>query len=188
MTAVATMPQTPYRLFRVQVARRTVLSPSFVRITFTGDGLERFGNDGPDQRIKVWIPAPGLAIPEIDIDDWYPSFRALPDDSRGCIRTYTTRPVRPGHGEGDVDFLLHGVGGPASAWATSAAAGDEIALIGPNRDFGADCGGHEWKPPVDAHTLVIAGDETATPAVCRILESMAHDPRFSGDTQVRAFL
>lgn len=188
MTAVAIPIQTPYRLFHVRVARREQLSSSFVRITFSGDGVEHFGDDGPDQRIKVWIPAAGLPLPEVDPEDWYASYRALPDDIRGSVRTYTIRAVRPELAEVDVDFVLHGVAGPASAWATAAAVGDEIALVGPNRAYGADAGGHEWKPPADARTVIVAGDETAAPAVLRILEALARDHQHSPGTRVRAFL
>lgn len=188
MTAVAAPAQTPYRPFRVRVLRRERLSPSFVRVTFSGLDLDLFGDDGPDQRIKVWIPAPGRRLPDISPDDWYATYRTLPDDHRGAVRTYTIRAVRPERAEVDVDFVLHGVTGPASAWATTAQVGDELVLIGPNRAYGADCAGHEWKPPSDARTVIIAGDETATPAVVRILETLAEDPRPSGGTRVHAFL
>lgn len=186
MTAVPV--QTPYRLFRVRVARREQLSPSFVRFTFTGDDLHHFGDDGPDQRIKVWIPAPGRPQPDLGGDEWYASYRALPEAERGALRTYTIRAVRPERAEVDLDFVLHGVTGPASAWATAATVGDELTLVGPNREYDADCGGHEWKPPADARTVIVAGDETAGPAVVRILESLALDARLSPDTRVRVFL
>ena len=73
----------------------------------------------------------------------------------------------------DVDFVLHGSTGPASAWAERAAVGDEIALIAPNARFPGPTGGFEWHPPADASCLLVAGDETAVPAICAIVESTA---------------
>jgi len=81
--------------------------------------------------------------------------------------------VRSEQREVDVDFVLHGATGPASAWAESAAVGDEVVLIGPNARFPGPTGGFEWHPPVDASCLLIAGDETAVPAVCTIVESLS---------------
>ncbi|TDD99989.1 siderophore-interacting protein [Jiangella asiatica] len=161
-----------WRPFRVTVARVQRLSPCFLRITFTGGDLDEFGHDGPDQRIKLYLPATGRRVPEISTTDWYAQYRAAEPAERGYVRTYTIRAVRPAAREVDVDFALHGDAGPASAWAARAVVGQEVALIGPNRLYGADCLGHEWHPPVDARDVLIAGDETAVPAIGGILERL----------------
>lgn len=142
-------------------------------MTFTGSDLDAMGHDGPDQRIKVYIPLPGEAVPHLTATDWYANYRDADPATRGAIRTYTIGAVRPEHREVDIDFVLHGETGPASSWATHAQIGDEVALIGPNRRFGADCQGHEWNPPAAARTVLIAGDETAVPAITGILHSMS---------------
>jgi NADPH-dependent ferric siderophore reductase len=87
------------------------------------------------------------------------------------IRTYTVRAARPDVREVDVDFVLHGATGPASAWAERATVGAEVVLVGPDARFPGDAGGVEWHPPTDS-TLVVAGDETAVPAICAIVESL----------------
>jgi NADPH-dependent ferric siderophore reductase len=161
-----------WRPFRVTVARVQQLTPCFLRITFTGGDLDEFGHDGPDQRIKLYLPAPGRGLPDFAGADWYAQYRAMDPEVRGYVRTYTIRAVRPAQREVDVDFALHGDAGPASAWAVRAAVGEEVALVGPNRMFGADCQGHEWNPPVGVRDLLIAGDETAVPAVGGILERL----------------
>ena len=162
-----------YRPFAAQVLRLQRLSPSFLRVTFTGAELDEFGSNGFDQRIKVMLPLPGRGIDDCPTDpDWYGAWRALPADRRMPIRTYTIRRVRAERREVDVDVVLHGATGPASAWAESAAPGDEVVLIGPNARFPGPTGGFEWHPPVDASCLLIAGDETAVPAVCSIVESL----------------
>jgi NADPH-dependent ferric siderophore reductase len=132
-----------------------------------------FASAGPDQRIKVVLPLPGQTVVDFPDDpDWYGAWRALPAERQMPIRTYTIRALRPELGEIDVDFVLHGATGPASAWAETATPGDEVVLIGPNARFPGPIGGSEWHPPVDASCLLIAGDETAVPAICAIVETL----------------
>lgn len=162
-----------YRPFAVQVARLQRLSPNFLRVTFAGVDLDEFSTNGYDQRIKVLLPLPGCGIDDCPTDaDWYGAWRALPPERQMPIRTYTVRALRPESCEVDVDFALHGATGPASAWAEAAAIGDEVVLIGPNSRFPGPTGGFEWHPPVDASCLLVAGDETAVPAICAIVESL----------------
>jgi len=164
-----------WRLFTVTVRAARRLSPSFVRVTFTGPDLDLFASNGLDQRIKVMLPLPGRGLVDCPTGpDWYGEWRALPAERQLPIRTYTVRAVRSDPVEVDVDFVLHGATGPASAWAEQAAAGDEIVLVGPNAVFEGPTGGVEWHPPADARCLLIAGDETAVPAVASILETLPH--------------
>lgn len=162
-----------WRPFRVQVSRLQRLCPSFVRVTFRGGDLDQLGHDGPDQRIKVYLPHPGHTVPELGVDDWYARYREADPATRGAVRTYTIRAVRPEQREVDIDFVMHGDTSPASAFAINAAIGQEVALIGPNRLFDGDCQGYEWKAPAGVGTLLLAGDETAVPAIGGILESLA---------------
>lgn len=176
-----------YRVFAVTVARVHRLSPSFIRITFTGPDVHAFGTDGLDQRIKIVLPtAAGRAPAAADFvgDSWYQAWRALPEEDRCPLRTYTVRAVRPdaGLGEVDVDFVLHGDGdgehdGPASRWVAAAQVGSECVLIGPNARYDGPPSGIEWAPPADATCLVLAGDETAAPAILAIVESLAPGTR-----------
>jgi NADPH-dependent ferric siderophore reductase len=161
-----------YRTFAVQVARLRRLGPSFLRVTFAGADLDLFATHGPDQRIKVLLPLPGRGITDSpEGPDWYGTWRAQPEGRRMPIRTYTVRAARPEAREVDVDFVLHGATGPASAWAEAATVGDQVVLVGPDARFAGDAGGVEWRPPADS-ALVVAGDETAVPAICGIVESL----------------
>lgn len=167
----------PWRPFRMALARREQLSPSFVRLTFTGPDLADFGHDGPDQRVKLYIPRPGQGLPDLPMVDWYQHYRALDPATRGHIRTYTIRAVRPDIAEVDIDVVLHGheaagPAGPAAAWAANAQIGDELLAVGPNRAYPGDSCGHEWNPPVQVRDILIAGDETAVPAIAGILERL----------------
>jgi NADPH-dependent ferric siderophore reductase len=164
-----------YRPFPVQVARLQRLSPSYLRVTFTGLDLDDFSTNGYDQRIKVMLPLPGRGISDCpDEADWYGAWRALPPERRMPIRTYTIRALRPELREVDVDFVLHGPTGPASVWAQRARPGDEVVLVGPNARFSGPTGGVEWCPPAGARSLLLAGDETAVPAMSAIAEALPH--------------
>ncbi|WP_108250457.1 siderophore-interacting protein [Planctomonas deserti] len=165
-----------YRPFEVTVARIRRLGPSFLRFTFTGDDLEHFGTECLDQRIKVVVPVDGMPMCDLfGADggaDWYATWRALPDAERNPLRTYTARAVRPELREVDVDFVCHGDTGPATRWATTAQPGDSLLLVGPNALCDTSAGvGIEWRPG-DARTLLLAGDETAVPAISGILGSL----------------
>ncbi|MFT3876040.1 MAG: siderophore-interacting protein [Propioniciclava sp.] len=158
------------------------VSPTFVRVWFTGPGLSEFGTPGQiyDQRIKVVLPGPSGLLPDLgDGDDWWPRWQALQAGERGAMRTYSIRDIE---GEGDdtrlvIDFVLHladGATGPASAWANAATPGDRVLLVGPRR--GVVNGGVEFRPG-DASTILLAGDETAAPAIARILLDLKPGPR-----------
>ncbi|HXD29106.1 MAG TPA: SIP domain-containing protein, partial [Arthrobacter sp.] len=138
--------------------------------------------------------APGGTISDEDASGWYRAWLAKDPSERGAMRTYTVRSFRPaGHPgnagtdpELDLDFVLHVrrengvlVGGPASVWAAEAQVGDEVIILGPNRALcGHDYGGIEFRPG-QARRILLAGDETAAPAICSILESLP--PGITGD-------
>ncbi|WFE98210.1 siderophore-interacting protein [Micromonospora sp. WMMD987] len=171
------MPVAPWRLFDVQVRATRRLSPSFLRVTFTGADLDRFADNGYDQRMKLVLPLPGR--PGVHLPggvDWYAHWRALPENERCPIRTYTVRAVRPHLAEVDIDLVLHGDSGAAGRWALRARPGDEAGLLGPDAGYHGDHGGIEFRPPA-AGQLLLAGDETAVPAICAILERLPLDAR-----------
>lgn len=167
----------PWRFFDVEVARVEQLSPSFRRFTFTGLELDRFGDPGLDVRIKFVLPAPDGGYEHLvrDADEWYAAWRAQPEERRNPLRTYTTVAVRPEAREVDVDVVLHGDAGPASRWALDAEVGTPLVLLGPDATFDGPVGGIEFRPPARAHALLLAGDETALPAIAAICEDLPAD-------------
>ena len=166
--------QQTYRLFEVALKERRVLSPSLHRLVFTGADVARMKTEGPDQRIKVFFPLPRQDAPDVPSgEDWYARYRALADDQRPPMRTYTLRQLRAAQGEVDVDFVLHGETGPASRWATHARPGDRVVLLAPDADCAGSSEGWEWKPPAGVGQVLLAADETALPAVAGILEELA---------------
>jgi NADPH-dependent ferric siderophore reductase len=184
-TAVAA----PFRFFSLQVIRTRRLGPSLLRVTFAGPDLHAFHSHGRDQSLSLFLPHPGQPEPVIPIelgDSWWQGWRELPDDVRAVMRSYTLRALRRNPDEIDIDFVLHGVepeaatpAGPASLWASRAAAGDRVVLLGPAIE---DNRAIRFRPPEDTDLIVLWGDETAVPAASAILESL------SAGTRVRAWL
>jgi NADPH-dependent ferric siderophore reductase len=166
----------PFRFFPVEVARVTRLSPNFLRVTFTGDDLDRFADNGWDQRIKLIPPLPESGHDHLPTGaDWYARWRELPEEHRNPIRTYTARAVRAAERELDVDMVLHGVNGPASRWAVEARPGSAMCVMGPNADFTGVTGGIDFHPPAGTRRILLVGDETAVPAIASILERLPAD-------------
>jgi NADPH-dependent ferric siderophore reductase len=83
------------------------------------------------------------------------------DSGRLVKRRYTIRSSRPDTGEIDLDVLVHGQG-PGSSWGASAVPGDVVEFQGPR--------GKLQIVPADWHLL--AGDESALPAIAAICEAL----------------
>ena len=187
--------------FQVTVSSVQELSPTFRRITFGGYALRDFGVHGDtlDLRIKLLVPSlaadgTGLPLPAFETSQagWYRTWLAMDPAVRGSMRTYTVRQARLDavYPEIDVDFVMHSDApglaqahpGPAANWALNARPGDAITIIGPN-NRAAHCvtaatySGIEWRPGL-AQRVLLAGDETAVPAISAILETLP--PYMSG--------
>lgn len=191
MDAAAPFPAHPVRVFDAVIERVQDMTPRFRRITFAGPALERFGIPGPtlDLRIKLLLPVPGRPMVRPGTPDgqlhegWYQDWLRGEQPGRGFIRSYTVRALRtiPAGRELDVDFVIHpGNGGHgASGWARAATPGTRALIIGP--DANAITGttprsgtGIRWDPQ-GARRVLLAGDETALPAVSSILDTLQAD-------------
>ncbi len=143
---------------RVEVSRVTRLTPRMMRVTFTGPELVGFATQGPATHVKLFLPPEGEREPLLPT--FGPQGLSWPDGPRPTVRTYTPRAFHPSTGELDVDFFLHAEG-PATAWAESAAPGMRAAIAGPGKSF--------YEPAEGARAFVLAGDESAIPAIATIL-------------------
>ncbi len=177
-------PWPAYRPFAVVVRRILPLSPHLVRVTFAGDDLRHLGTTGLDQRIKLVLPLPDGTLPDLGehdeaalrAGDWYARWRALPEPARPAFRTYTVRSARPERRELDVDLVRHDPDpaagdGPAARWLRGASVGDRLIIVGPDGRTADPTIGCDWRPGAARH-LLLAGDETALPAICSIIESL----------------
>jgi NADPH-dependent ferric siderophore reductase len=116
-----------------------------------------------DQFITLILPQPGQARPAVERGELnWEAFRQIPDAIRPHARNYTVRAHRPDLAEVDVDFVVHGDEGAASAWALRAQPGDQLAVWGPRMAY---------EPPADCWQLLI-GDETGLPAIGAILAAL----------------
>ncbi|WP_137989188.1 siderophore-interacting protein [Streptomyces vilmorinianum] len=174
----------PFQFFSLQVDRTRRLGPSLVRVTFTGEDLKSFASGGRDQSLSLFLPHPGQpepVLPPLDNPDMYAilgAWRAMPDDERAVMRSYTVRdqrtePQSP-QNEVDIDFALHEDGGPACRWAQHAAPGDRVVVLGPAV---AENTGVRFQLPDDADSVLIWADETALPAASAVLESLPAETR-----------
>ena len=160
----------------LQVLRVTDVSPGMRRVTLGGDQLQAhiaangypvaaFRSDGVDDEFKLMFKHPDLdeALGPSQADgvvNW-------PRDPKLLMRTYTVRRWDPVAGEIDVDFVRHGVG-PASSWSYRAEPGETIQIAGPKSSAGHP-EGVDW--------TLVAGDETALPAIGRWLENWPEGAR-----------
>ena len=150
-----------YRLFDITLARRTQVSASLVKFTFTGPDVGYMAPYAPDQRVKLFFPKDGgsldplFEIAKLEEHDWYGAYRALPDTQRPAARTYTIRALRPENAEVDVEFVLHGDNGPASRWAMHAQPGDRLAMTAPDATAEGPAQGYEWKPPQGVRRILL---------------------------------
>ena len=129
--------------YAATVQRVQRLTARMVRVVFGGPALAGFNWNGPAAHIKLIL---GADTPEV----------------RAPSRTYTPRHFDAAAHELTVDFVLHGEG-PASSWAAQAQVGQTMLIAGPGRCYAVD---------PQAQWLLVAGDESALPAVATILEAV----------------
>ncbi len=145
------------------------VSPGMRRLTLGGpalgahddEGLALPALDSPgfDDHVKVFVPLEGTDRPVLpsqreDGLDW------TTEGTRPIGKDYTPRRVDLDALELDLDFVRHGHG-RAAGWAEEVAVGDAAWIAGPTV-------GQAFPHDVDA--AVLAGDETALPAIGRFLD------------------
>ncbi len=147
-----------FNLARVIAVRH--VTPHMRRVTFSGGDLARYGVDDnihvglvipPEGREPVW-PTVG----KDGLIQWHDG------PGRPTMRRYTIRRYDAAAGSLDIDFVVHEDAGPGSAFALRAKPGDIVGLLGPGG------GGIRF----EADWYLLAGDETALPAIARILEGL----------------
>lgn len=166
----------PLSLRRAEVARIIDITPGMRRITLTGPQLGSFESDngypqpgfvssGFDDDIRLFFTAPGETEPVLPIQ--HEGYTERPKDSAPTGRVYSVRRWDPDRSELDIDFVRHGTG-VATTWAYRTRVGDSIHFVGPRLSRAL---------PTAADRLLIAGDDTALPAIGRLLEELDADSR-----------
>jgi len=158
-------PQAPRRVRpkprMVTVRRVERPTPRSVRVTLGGEEIGGFEMRGPAAHIKVLFGRDGEDRPVLP--EWGPEGPVLREGQQmPPSRTYTPRSWDAAKQELVVEFMLHGEG-LASTWARSAKAGDVVAMTQPGGAYAVDAAA-DW--------YLIAGDESALPAIETILEQL----------------
>lgn len=156
----------PLPYFREMRVRSAVqLTPRMRRLTLAGDDLARFAQGG--LHVRLLIPKDRGGIPKWPVTgaDGRPAWPVGED--RPDVRIYTLRRVDVSAGEVDIDFVLHdGAHMPGARFAVEARPGDIVGMTGP---------GGGTVPAADWYLLM--GDETALPAIARILSELPQQAR-----------
>ena len=150
----------PPRFRRMAVRGVERLSVRMARVTFAGAELEGLTVEQPAASVRMLLPSPGTR--ELVMPSWNGNEFLLPDGRRPTIRTFTPRRVDTEKLTLDLEIVIHGRG-VASQWAETAEPGDPAAVSGPGRGYAVD---------PDAPAFLLAGDETAIPAISQLLEAM----------------
>lgn len=140
------------------VSAVTDVTPLMRRVTLSGDQLEGFTSLGFDDHIKMFFPPMGETLMPPTIGPEGLVF----EGARPPMRDYTPRRYDPQAKTLEVDFVLHG-DGPASSWASNVKVGDPAVIAGPRGSMVVP-DAFDW--------YLLAGDETALPAIGRRLEEL----------------
>jgi len=143
----------------VDVRRVEPRGPYMTRITLGGPALDGFDIGLPAASVRLLIPGEAT---ELEVPTWRGNEFLLADGSRPIIRTLTPLKIESGPLELEIEIVRHGRG-PLSAWADGAKKGDRVAVSGTGR-------GYEIDPA--ARTFLLAGDESALPAIGVLLPAL----------------
>lgn len=130
-------------------------------MTFGGDELTGFAIEEPAASVRLLLPVDG----ELVMPTWDGNIFLLPDGARATIRTFTPRRFDSTSLQLDLEIVIHD-SGAAADWVQQADIGDNAAISGPGRGYTID---------PSATGFVLAGDETAIPAIAQLLEWLPRD-------------
>ncbi|MEU5691753.1 siderophore-interacting protein [Actinosynnema sp. NPDC020468] len=144
-----------------RVVRTERIAPEMIRVVLGGEGLAEFAT-GPytDSYVKLLFPLEDVVYPEPF--DLAVIRETLPREQWPRTRTYTVRKWDAESGELWIDFVVHGDTGVAGPWAAKAQPGDLLHFSGPGGGYAPEA--------ADWHLL--AGDESAWPAIAAALEAL----------------
>jgi NADPH-dependent ferric siderophore reductase len=147
-----------------EVVRREQVSPHMIRVILGGSGFDTFAPNGyTDAYVKLVFMRGRVDVAALGQPLTLDSFSGLPAEQQPAIRTFTVRSVDPDRREIAIDFVVHGDHGVAGPWASAATPGQPAYLMGPSGAYTPD-------PAADWHLL--AGDESALPAISAALEAL----------------
>ncbi len=151
-------------LHTFEVVRREELASHMVRVVLGGNGFDTFRpSEFADSYVKLVLVADDVDMAGLPQPLTLDSFADLPAAKQPVVRTLTVRRADPAAREIAIDVIVHGDHGAAGQWAATAESGHPVYLMGPSGAYTPD-------PAADWHLL--AGDETALPAISVALETL----------------
>ncbi|MER5810296.1 siderophore-interacting protein [Streptomyces sp. NPDC002033] len=156
------------------VVRTERLTPHMVRIVLGGDGLADFGTGVyTDHYVKLLFAPEGVRYAEPwDLEQIRSTH---PREAWPRQRAYTVRAWDPSHRELTLDFVVHGDEGLAGPWAARVQPGETVHFLGP---------GGAYAPDPTAGWHLLAGDESALPAIAAAMERMPAGARVHAFVEV----
>ncbi|AGC61879.1 mycobactin utilization protein ViuB [Mycobacterium liflandii 128FXT] len=143
------------------------LAPHMVRVRVGGSGFDTFvPSEFTDSYVKLVFVAHDVDVAALPRPLTLDCFSSLPPEKQPAVRTLTVRRVDAAAREIVLDVVAHGEHGVAGQWAAAAQPGEPVYLMGPN---GA------YKPDPEADWHLLAGDESALPAIAAALEELPAD-------------
>jgi NADPH-dependent ferric siderophore reductase len=140
------------------------LTPHMVRVVLGSSNFDAFApSKFTDSYVKLVFLAEDISVSGLPRPLTLDSFADLPPEKKPSVRTITVRHVDAAAREISLDIVMHGERGVAGQWAASAQPGQPIYLMGPGGAYAPD-------PAADWHLL--AGDESALPAIAAALEAL----------------
>ncbi|MGH3598012.1 MAG: siderophore-interacting protein [Mycobacterium sp.] len=140
------------------------LTSHMVRVVLGGSGFDTFRpSEFTDSYVKLVLVADDVDMAGLEHPLTLDSFADLPAERQPAIRTMTVLRADAAAREIAIDVVVHGEHGAAGLWAVAAEAGRPVYLMGPSGAYTPD-------PAADWHLL--AGDETALPAISVALEAL----------------
>ena len=154
-------------LHTFEVVRREELTSHMFRVVLGGSGFDTFTlSKFTDSYVKLVFVPDEVDVASLPQPLTLDSFAGLPAAKQPVVRTLTVRRADPAAREIAIDVVVHGEHGAAGLWAATAEPGQPVYLMGPSGAYGPD-------PAADWHLL--AGDETALPAISVALEELPAD-------------
>ncbi|HME79260.1 MAG TPA: siderophore-interacting protein [Mycobacterium sp.] len=147
-----------------EVVRSVNVTSHMVRVVLGGSGFDTFRpSEFTDSYVKLVFVDDDVDVAGLPRPLTLDSFAELPAAKQPAIRTLTVRRADPVAREIAIDVVVHGEHGAAGHWAATAEPGQPAYLMGPSGAYSPD-------PAADWHLL--AGDETALPAIGVALEAL----------------
>jgi NADPH-dependent ferric siderophore reductase len=137
------------------VLRVEPVTRSMRRVVLGGPDVNVLDRQAANQAVRMFLPDPA----------WPAEHQPSTEEQRPLARVYTVRELRAEQREIDLDIVLHAAGGPGMVWLEHVRPGDRVPFAGPRVHA---------QPTAGINAAVLAGDDSALPAIASILA--AADP------------